>query len=66
MRRIYLRLPAQFQYSGFLIMCLKTLMASAVLFVAAAATVATVQSAPNHHLAPDRLAQVEAMIAEAE
>ena len=47
-------------------MCLKTLMASAVLFVVAAATVATVQSAPNHHLAPDRLAQVEAMIAEAE
>ena len=47
-------------------MCLKTLMASAVLFVAAAVTVATVQATPNHHLAPDRLAQVEAMIADAE
>ncbi|WP_299646905.1 hypothetical protein [uncultured Jannaschia sp.] len=47
-------------------MCLKTLSASALLFVAATVAVVNAQTAPNHHLAPDRLAEVEAMMSRAE
>ncbi|WP_299815258.1 hypothetical protein [uncultured Jannaschia sp.] len=46
-------------------MCLKTLVAGGVLFVAAATAVVHAQATPNHHLSPDRLAEVRAMMAEA-
>ncbi len=63
--RGYLRRPERFTHQGTIAMCLKTLVAGGVLFVAAATAVVHAQATPNHHLSPDRLAEVRAMMAEA-